>query len=689
MVLRGIMAAIGMALAGNAMALDYPQDPPREIAYALPDPARIDWQIVQRFAAFGTLPDAVAVFERYKFQPNETAQGWHERLWARDGDDFASPYAAVLREVAPLSRFDLTLDDWNRDMLPWDHAQQLHRPKVLEVLRNETNPDYMVDVTLAYPDARACTWDVGGGRLLSTDNCAVPVAWQVPITGATFTLRFDGALGATTFRVAPEHKVIVGMGDSYGSGEGNPDLPAKWRADYTPPADETTWLTHNDRLSLVHRARWLNERCHRSFFSAQSLTAFAQASQNPHQIVTFLHYACTGAEMFNGILLPQYAPGRVAKNREALNRFSQLNAAVIELCREGPLRYEDVDSSVVAGQSLDLFARRGLPVNSVLQLNDAFDVNTRSQRSTTGDTNPRGAMLRCPDGQLRAPDQILLSVGGNDIGFGNLIQYFLVPLGSLIDTAFLPEFCPAPAYRYDAVAFPGAAKHCARADRSLGYHSGNLVGLDQANGLRARYGFLTRAIATYLRTPPERILLPLYPDPLRTGEPLDARQPDTAFCGPSQNRGVTGAGADYDPLSPFNGLKGADPTALIGYWPFNLEADEAARALGQVEDMRIAMIRASEATGMTLACAGRDAFVGAGWWRGGKLNLPSHGSAAAQWRPAEWQPYAFSRSDRAVRTGNDSFLTQASGSNDIHGIMHPNLSGHTKLADVMLRRLAQ
>lgn len=289
--MRGILAALAIGFTAPVAALDFPQMPLYGRAFELPDPDLITWQITQRFATFSSLPRATEVFERYQFLPGETAEQWHARLWARDGAQFESPYAGPLRAVSPLSRFDLTLDDPSRDQLPWDHARQLHNPVVLDVLRNENNPNYLVEITMSYPNTRPCIWDVGDGLVLSTPDCSRPITWQTPITGATIGLRFEGALGGAVFRVDPDHKVIVGLGDSFGSGEGNPDLPAKWRDDYTPPTGQTTWLTHNDRLSLVHRARWLSERCHRSFFNAQSLTAFSLASQNPHQIVTFLNYA--------------------------------------------------------------------------------------------------------------------------------------------------------------------------------------------------------------------------------------------------------------------------------------------------------------------------------------------------------------------------------------------------------------
>jgi len=685
--LRILGLAVLAALSGAPVtALNYPQTEPFVGLYAFPEAEGVTWEIASRFSAFNGFDAPDEVFSAYRFLPGESARDWHARLWNRGG--FASPYAAPLSLIWPFAASEFTYDDPARAPLPWDAVTQLHRPPALEYLRNEDNPDYRILVRLSHTTDRPCEWQPEDGRRIPSIRCSDPVLADIPITGGQVRLRYRGALAGTTVAIKPRHEVIVAMGDSYGSGEGNPDLPAVWRDDYEPPPGETTWLGYGDRSVLASRARWLDERCHRSFFNYQTLTALAYSSADPHRVVTYLQYSCTGAEVFDGILLPQLAPGRVSELSTELNRFSQLNAAVLELCRAGNLTYESVKAEVLAGTDVTRFYRRGEIGASELKLGDAFDLATRAARAASGDlVNPRGGFLNCPPEALRKPDLVLLSIGGNDIGFGNLIRYFLVPIGKTFTQSLLPEFCPAPAYRYTDS--PAAARHCRNADRDLGFDSGDLVGLNGSSGLRARFALLTRALREALQVLPEQMVLPIYPDPLRTGSAPDENEPDSSFCGPVPDRDVAGAAWEYDPLSPFNALKSADPTGSISRWPFNLSRDEAALALGQIEDMRTALRRAGEATGITVVCATRDAFLGHGWWLGPKLNLPSHGSVFARWKPAEWEPYVFRRADRAVRTGNDSFLTQASGERDIHGIFHPNLIGHTLMADRVLNRLEE
>jgi hypothetical protein len=69
--------------------------------------------------------------------------------------------------------------------------------------------------------------------------------------------------------------LIVSMGDSLASGEGNPDVP----------------------VSSGRPATWKDGRCHRSAKSGPSLAAKAYEDASPHTSVTFLSMACSGAEV--------------------------------------------------------------------------------------------------------------------------------------------------------------------------------------------------------------------------------------------------------------------------------------------------------------------------------------------------------------------------------------------------------
>ena len=71
--------------------------------------------------------------------------------------------------------------------------------------------------------------------------------------------------------------LIVSLGDSVASGEGNPDIP--WN--FNPFGSET----------------WQLERCHRSALAGTAQAAIQLEQADPHTSVTFLHLACSGGRI--------------------------------------------------------------------------------------------------------------------------------------------------------------------------------------------------------------------------------------------------------------------------------------------------------------------------------------------------------------------------------------------------------
>jgi lysophospholipase L1-like esterase len=72
--------------------------------------------------------------------------------------------------------------------------------------------------------------------------------------------------------------LIVSIGDSVGSGEAVPDLPG------------------------LLRARWKNPRCHRSARASPAQAAERIEADDQHTSVTFVHLACSGATIPDGVL---------------------------------------------------------------------------------------------------------------------------------------------------------------------------------------------------------------------------------------------------------------------------------------------------------------------------------------------------------------------------------------------------
>ncbi len=74
--------------------------------------------------------------------------------------------------------------------------------------------------------------------------------------------------------------LIFGLGDSYGSGEGSPDV----------------------RELDEGGVQWQNNRCHRSAESGQARAAQMIEEADPHTSVTFVHLACSGGRIHRALL---------------------------------------------------------------------------------------------------------------------------------------------------------------------------------------------------------------------------------------------------------------------------------------------------------------------------------------------------------------------------------------------------
>ena len=299
---------------------------------AFAQPPDIQWEITNRFAPFEAHDDPEALFATWKLHNgHESWEGWHARRWVESGHRLTSPYAAALAAGRPTH---------------WDPETRQHRDSVLHFIRAEGAPETTVRVRLWAERAGPCAWTLGGTRLQVAD-CARGVSARLPLSGAVVTLDLPDGAGVSRF-LAPTHRIIVAIGDSYGSGQGNPDLPARWRPGLTLSDGAVAWMTRRGNLARNGAARWLDEPCARSFFSFQSLTALGIASRDPHVFVSFLHHACSGAEIFDGLLSPQKAPGETP----GYNRLSQLNAVIRELCLAPTTDYAPTPAPISAWASV-------------------------------------------------------------------------------------------------------------------------------------------------------------------------------------------------------------------------------------------------------------------------------------------------------------------------------------------------
>jgi hypothetical protein len=294
-------------------------------------------------------------------------------------------------------------------------------------------------------------------RILCKDKLTiarVPFALDRENSGVAVTVKLpDGREFAE--QVVVEDLFIVALGDSFASGESNPDRPVQFSPAremvYDPivvaaqferkgPAKATMpklGLASNDEYFdpkvLPRRfmddeardryyalgspqfaaafekaaARWLSRDCHRSQYGYPFRVAIELALENRHRSVTLASFACSGADIAEGLFLemdPREGAHEIpgGKVRAQLDQLSDL------LCR-GP-------RSQSASYTLPVYAHGSARV-SEQRINKSW----------------------CPpQSRKRSIDVVLMSIGGNDVGFGALAAFALTEsLGDLAPIAAL------------------------------------------------------------------------------------------------------------------------------------------------------------------------------------------------------------------------------------------------------------
>ena len=161
-------------------------------------------------------------------------------------------------------------------------------------------------------------------------------------------------------QVAVKDWLIVSLGDSYGSGEGNPDIP---RNEGGP--------------------KWADQRCHRSFKAGSALAAQQLEEQDRRTSVTYVSLACSGAT----ISRPTYNQGSLSTfKQEGSYQGSGLLYDYIGIEHPSPVDGPWPDSAFLPPQ--------------VEQLASLV--------------------------QQRRIDALVITAGGNDMGFGDVLKHCVV-----------------------------------------------------------------------------------------------------------------------------------------------------------------------------------------------------------------------------------------------------------------------
>ena len=291
-----------------------------------------------------------------------------------------------------------------------------------------------------------CTWTwlprkPGGKSETRKDVCVTPL--KIPRVPFSLDPAVSGVAvqvvlpdGRTlSEQIVVEDRLIVALGDSFASGESNPDRPVTFSAAremvYDPvlaredvasraigkPAQKQAIAPHGsfDFKQLPRRAledertgvfyplsskqfetafnaagpKWLSPDCHRSQYGYPFRVGLQLALENPHRSVTLLSFACTGSEVTEGLFLDKKARegSAHATVRAQLDQLSDM------LCR-GP-------RTVRATYQLPIYES-----GSTRIVNDTV---TKSWCA--------------PNARKRPIDTVLLSIGGNDVGFSALMLY--------------------------------------------------------------------------------------------------------------------------------------------------------------------------------------------------------------------------------------------------------------------------
>ncbi len=204
------------------------------------------------------------------------------------------------------------------------------------------------DEANAAPTVNTYRWEVFGTDVSAEANACrwshvfpAEGEYEVKLTITTP----DGAAGTYRQVVEVDDLFIVSIGDSYGSGEGNPDVPQ----------------TFDDFGFVKTGARWVDKRCHRSAFAGSAQAAMTIERADYQTSVTFISLACSGATINapiysgehyegSGILAPYRGADPANPNDYNEANFLRSQLQVLSEVANG----REIDALIVSGGGNDV-----------------------------------------------------------------------------------------------------------------------------------------------------------------------------------------------------------------------------------------------------------------------------------------------------------------------------------------------
>jgi hypothetical protein len=271
----------------------------------------------------------------------------------------------------------------------------------------------------------------------------VPFSLDRATSGVSVKVQLPNGTQLADPNVSVEDVFVVAMGDSFASGESNPDRPVTFSAgremvydpinaqdnlafrgidnkklnygvasapEGTNPKALPKRLMEDEEKGLIFKlnsrefqdafdrrsAQWLSADCHRSQYGYPFRVSMGLALENRHRAVTFVSLACSGSDIVEGMFAERDAHEQISGPNAQKRVVAQLDQLSDLICRNG-----------AAGRTRAVSYR--LPVYA---------------SGSTSIGEQVFAKQWCPPENRKRPiDAVLLSVGGNDVGFGALVAY--------------------------------------------------------------------------------------------------------------------------------------------------------------------------------------------------------------------------------------------------------------------------
>jgi lysophospholipase L1-like esterase len=515
----------------------------------------------------------------------------------------------------------------------------------------------------------------------------VPFSLNRSASGVSVKVQLPNGTTLNDSNVMVEDVFVVAMGDSFASGESNPDRPVTFSRSremvYDPinaddrqlpsralnvrrqkdgaagdsginPKSLPKRLMEDEEKGTVFQlssrefqqafdrsgAQWLSPDCHRSQYGYPFRVSIGLALENRHRAVTFVSVACSGADIVEGLFAERDAREQISGPNAQKKVVPQLDQLSDLICKNG-----------AAGRTRKVSYR--LPVYRLGSTDIGEQIFTKQW---------------CPPGNRRRPiDVLLLSVGGNDVGFGSLVAYAttesasdLAPIAGLVGQEL--RFAPSVSQAYLRV-------------------------------LDRRMRALKEALSDAFGVDPSRVLQNAY-------EPIQFDETGNV-CG-----GQPTLGLDVHPKLRYSRERTQEVSNFVRELQMRLECITDGRKAGCPDGLAT-----GAGTGFRLITDHIAEFAKRGVCARDpqkqlidqvNMNMPRLSHAADQWAPytpAAALPYAHHW--RLARSPNDTFLAGNTHREDISvfddlqpvyaalysGAFHPTAEGHVIVADHVLRHV--